>query len=113
DVQQGDILDIGVAAFEIGNVLIKEPDRGGGFNSVGPRAMMNLADVDRTEVIQPGSRITYRYLFAGGQARLEAFEAWADPRLPEDARMFGVKEGTEGIGNALDRAERFLLLGSL
>lgn len=113
DVQTGDVLDIGVASFEIGNVLVKEPDRGGGFNSVGPRAMMNLADVGRTDVVQPGSRISYRYLFAGNQSQLNEFEQWVEPRLPEDSRMFGVKEGTEGIGDALDRGERFLLLGSL
>ncbi|MEX2487900.1 MAG: FtsX-like permease family protein [Pseudomonadales bacterium] len=113
DVVRGDMLEIGVASFEVGKALIKEPDRGGGFNSVGPRVMMNLADVDKTEVIQPGSRITWRYLFAGDTTQLDTFQAWAEPRLPEDTRMFGVKEGTEGIGDALDRAERFLLLGGL
>lgn len=113
DVKRGDLLDIGVASLEVGKVLIKEPDRGGGFNSVGPRVMMNLADVEKTEVVQPGSRISWRYLFAGETSQLDAFQAWAEPRLPEDTRMFGVKEGTEGIGNALDRAERFLLLGGL
>ncbi|MCH7741846.1 MAG: FtsX-like permease family protein [Proteobacteria bacterium] len=112
-VDKGDILDIGVASFSIGNVLVKEPDRGSGFNSVGPRVLMNLADVPLTEVVQPGSRLTYRYLFAGEVAALDVFQAWAKPRLGVEARMFGVKEGAAGIGNALDRAERFLLLGGL
>ena len=112
-VSKGDILDIGVAGFPIGNVLVKEPDRGSGFNSAGPRVLMNLADVPATEVVQPGSRLTYRYLFAGDTAALDEFEAWAKPKLGVEARMFGVKEGAAGIGNALDRAERFLLLGGL
>ena len=112
-VNKGDILDIGVASFPITNVLVKEPDRGSGFNSVGPRVLMNLEDVPATEVVQPGSRLTYRYLFAGDVATLDEFEAWVKPKLGVEARMFGVKEGAAGIGNALDRAERFLLLGGL
>jgi putative ABC transport system permease protein len=112
-IQKGAMLDVGVASFPVGNVLIKEPDRGGGFNSVGPRVLMHLADVPDTEVIQPGSRLNYRYLFAGEASDLAEFESWVKPKLGLEARIFGVKEGTTGIGSALDRAERFLLLGGL
>lgn len=113
DIKPGDILDIGVASFIVEKALIKEPDRGGGFNNVGPRVMMNMVDVPATEVVRPGSRLSYRYLFSGQQDELNEFSDWARPRLPEDFRLFGVKEGTQGIGNALERAERFLLLGGL
>ncbi len=113
DIQTGDIIDIGAATFVVSKALIKEPDRGGGFSSTGPRVMMNLADVVTTEVVQPGSRITYRYLFSGNTDSLAEFQSWVKPRLKEGSRIFGVKEGTESIGNALDRAERFLLLGGL
>ncbi|MFT4797524.1 MAG: putative ABC transport system permease protein [Candidatus Azotimanducaceae bacterium] len=113
DLKPGDMLDIGVATFFVEKALIKEPDRGGGFNNVGPRVMMNMVDVPRTEVVQPGSRLSYRYLFSGPESALVEFDEWARPKLGEDFRMFGVKEGTEGIGNALARAERFLLLGGL
>jgi putative ABC transport system permease protein len=112
-VEKGSVLDVGVASFPVGNVLIKEPDRGSGFNSAGPRVLMNLADVPVTEVVQPGSRLSYRYLFAGEATNLAEFESWVKPKLGLEARMFGVKEGTTGIGSALDRAERFLLLGGL
>ena len=113
DVAPGDLLDVGVSSIPVTRVLIKEPDRGGGFSNAGPRVLMNMADVPATEVVQPGSRLTYRYLFAGERERLAQFETWVKPRLGLGARIFGVKEGAEGIGNALDRGERFLLLGSL
>ncbi len=113
DIAPGDLLDVGAFSIPVTRVLIKEPDRGGGFSSAGPRVLMNMADVPATEVVQPGSRLTYRYLFAGDRKSLADFEAWVKPRLGLEARIFGVKEGAEGIGNALDRAERFLLLGSL
>lgn len=112
-VEIGDVVDLGVASFTIGKILIKEPDRGGGFTDTGPRVMMNIADVPETEVVQPASRVNYRYLFAGDPGALDDFASWVKPRLGDNARMFGVKEGAEGIGNALDRAERFLLLGGL
>ncbi|MFT6011889.1 MAG: putative ABC transport system permease protein [Candidatus Azotimanducaceae bacterium] len=112
-VQAGDMLEIGVANLKVGKVLIKEPDRGGGFNSVGPRVLMNMADVAGTDVVQPGSRLSYRYLFAGDRESLADFSVWVKPQLDEDARLFGVKDGTERIGSALARAERFLLLGGL
>ncbi len=112
-VQTGDMLDIGVASFPLRSVLMKEPDRGGGFNSVGPRVMMNLVDVPETEVVQPGSRLTYGYLFAGDVKAMSEFESWVRPRLGLDARWIGVREGAQGIGRALDRAERFLLLGGM
>ena len=102
-----------MTSFVVSKALIKEPDKGGGFSNTGPRVLMNLSDVPLTEVVQPGSRLTYRYLFSGEKQALDDFQAWVKPRLDENVRMFGVKEGTEGIGNALDRAERFLLLGGL
>ena len=113
EVAPGDLLDVGVTSIPVTRVLIKEPDRGGGFSNAGPRVLMNMADVRATQVVQPGSRLTYRYLFAGDRGRLAQFEEWVKPRLGVGVRIFGVKEGAEGIGNALDRGERFLLLGSL
>lgn len=113
DVAPGDRVDVGAASLPLTRVLLKEPDRGGGFNSIGPRLLMHLEDVAATQVIQPGSRLTHRYLFAGSRAALAAFEGWAAPRLPSGARLFGVKEGAQGLGEALARGEKFLLLGSL
>ncbi len=113
DVTPGSMMDVGVASYPVTKVLIKEPDRGGGFSNAGPRVLMHLADVPATEVVQPGSRLTYRNLFAGDKQTLEEFDAWAKPLITPDMRMYGIKEGSEGIGDALERGERFLLLGSL
>ena len=113
DINVGDVLDVGVASLTVSRVLIKEPDRGGGFMGAGPRVLMNLADVPGTEVVQPGSRLTYRHLFAGEPEVVEEFANWVKPKLGEEYRLMGVKQGTQGIGRALERGERFLLLGGL
>ena len=110
----GDTVEVGVAKFVVTRVLIKEPDREAGFSAVGPRVMMNLTDVPKTQVVQPASRVTWRYLFAAdSQQLLDRFEQWAKPRLVSGERIYGVKQGVASIGNALDRAESFLLLGGL
>ena len=113
DVEKGEELEIGVAMFPATEVLVKEPDRGGGFSSAGPRVMMHLDDVGATEVVQPGSRLSYRYLFAGEADALDELVEFAEATLGDRARVFGVKDGAESLGDALERGERFLLLGGL
>ncbi|MDH5737978.1 MAG: ABC transporter permease, partial [Gammaproteobacteria bacterium] len=112
-VALGDVLEIGEAEFIVEKVLTREPDRGGGFFSAGPRVMMNLDDIHKTGIIQPGSRVTWRYLFAGDPQEQALLDAWMADNVPEGMRYYGVKESTETIGKALSRAESFLLLGGL
>lgn len=46
-------------------VLTYEPDRANNFYSLTPRVLMNIADLQSTGVIQPGSRVRYRDLWRG------------------------------------------------
>ena len=109
----GEEPEIGRALLPAKKVLLKEPDRGGGFNAVGPRILMHWDDVEQTGVIQPGSRVTYKLLVAGDSDALAEWSAEVAANLPDGIRLFGVRGGAEQIGRALERAERFLLLGSL
>jgi len=91
-----------------------EPDQAASFTGYGPRVLMNYADIPATGVVQPGSRVEYRELFAAPAPQLDAFRQWLQPRLDDSQRLLDVSEGQPGIGSALGRAERFLLLaGSL
>ena len=100
-----------MASLRIGGVLVAEPDRGGSMFDLGPRLLMNLQDVPATEVVQPGSRLSYRMLLAGDNDELEALKE-ALPLQP-NYRWASIRESSSSIGNALDRAESFLLLGLL
>ncbi|WP_241263386.1 ABC transporter permease [Parahaliea mediterranea] len=114
DVAIGDRVGIGEATFEVVAAARTEPDQAAGFYSMGPRVLMHYDDIPATGVVQPGSRVEYRQLYAGEPAAREAFEAWLKPRLESGQRLLDVEQGQPGIGGALDRAERFLLLaGSL
>ncbi|MCZ6656828.1 MAG: ABC transporter permease [Gammaproteobacteria bacterium] len=111
DIGLGDEVEVGLARLKVGKVLIKEPDRGGSFFDLGPRLLMNIADVPATEVVQPGSRIGYRMLLKGPDTELEALKD--ELPLEPNYRWVGIRDSSPRIGSALDRAESFLLLGGL
>jgi putative ABC transport system permease protein len=110
-VSVGDTVQVGVAKLRVGRVLVSEPDRGGSMFDLGPRLLMRVEDVPRTEVVQPGSRIAYRLLLRGPEDALEALRAEIAPE--PTWRWRGIRESSPSIGAALERAESFLLLGGL
>ena len=114
DVAIGDQVGIGEAQFRIAAAARTEPDQAAGFFGVGPRVLMHYSDIPATRVVQPGSRVEYRQLFAGDPAQLETLVAEIEPQLVTGQRLLDVEQGQPGIGSALERAESFLLLaGSL
>lgn len=111
DVNIGDQVEMGEHRLKVTAILVREPD--GGFNmaALAPRTLMSVEDVAKTQVVQPGSRVRYKHLYSGEEASLEAFHDWLEPRLEESQKWRNVRDGQPAIADALDRAERFLLLG--
>ena len=109
-ISVGDNLYIGEARFQITKALVNEPDRGSNILSIGPRVMMHIADIDSTGVIQPASRVQYRYLFAGEAVDLLAFGEWLKAKLEPSHRWLGLEDTQPRISQSLQRAEEFLLL---
>lgn len=111
DVTLGDTVEVGVAGLTISGVLVSEPDRGGSLFDLGPRLLMRMEDVPRTEVVQPGSRLSYRLLLRGDDDALAELESSLP--LEPNFRWRDIRDSSQSIGAALDRAESFLLLGGL
>ncbi|HET6466731.1 MAG TPA: FtsX-like permease family protein [Nitrospiria bacterium] len=59
----GDPVKLGEALFTVRGVIRQEPDRVAGTFSLGPRVLLSQEGLRRTGLIQPGSRMTDRYLF--------------------------------------------------
>jgi putative ABC transport system permease protein len=113
-LQMGDRIYIGEAQLTVAKVVVNEPDRGSNFISIGPRVLMNIGDIARTGVIQPGSRVRYRYLFAGQEAALNDYGSWLKPLMGGAYKWLTLKDSQPRIARSLQRAEDFLLLaGSL
>ncbi len=113
DVRPGDRIGLGERELVIAGVIVKEPESAVGFANLGPRLMLNAADLPGTGLIQPGSRIRYRLLLAGPPGPLEAFRRAAEPQLAAGQRLEGIRDARPEIRSGLERAERFLALAAL
>jgi len=111
DLAIGDRIGLGLTELRVGAILQSEPDGSSSLVAMGPRLMMNTADVEAAGVLQPGSRVQYLSLLAGDAAALEQWRAGIEPRLDSGQRFLSVDDGQPRVANALDRAQSFLLLG--
>jgi putative ABC transport system permease protein len=109
----GSQLSIGAATFRVGRVLISRPDQGGTFAELAPALIMNSADLPATQLIQPGSRVSYAALFAGDRDRIETFKAWLGAHKQRRERLRDITDASPQIRNAVERSGRFLSLASL
>jgi len=116
-LKMGDSLLLGQAQLRIARVITLEPDRGVGFMNFAPRVMVNVADVAATGLVQPASRLSYRFAVAGPERAAKAFSDWAAARLKQGdlrgVRLESIESGRPEMQQALDRAGRFLRLTAL
>lgn len=113
----GDKLLLGDAALRISRTIVLEPDRGGGFMSFAPRVMLNQADLAATALVQPASRLTYRFAVVGTPQAVQQFSDWATAEIKRSdlrgVRVESLESGRPEMRQALDRAEKFLSLVAL
>ena len=112
-VSLGDRLRIGAGSFKVTQVLDYRPDEGTGFVNLAPAALLNYADIGATELIQPGSRVTYCELFAGAPQQVARFRDYLTANKAPGERLREVEESSRQLNSAIDRASRFLNLASL
>lgn len=113
DVDIGDTVSLGSAEFKITRVLEFRPDQGFGFTSLAPSILVNVSDVPAMDVIKPGSRVTYKQLFAGSPEQVAAFAARYKDALQPEEQLSTIDDAGAQITAAIDRARRFLTLASL
>ncbi|WP_049057070.1 putative ABC transporter permease subunit YbbP, partial [Klebsiella aerogenes] len=63
--------------------------------------------------VQPGSRVSWRYKFAGSAQQLAAYERWLLPKLGAEHRWIGLEQDDSALGKSLERSQQFLLLSAL
>ena len=116
-LKMGDPLLLGDARLRVGRVIVAEPDRGTGFVNFAPRVMINDADVAASGLIQPASRVSYRFAVAGADPQVTAFVKWALAEAQKPAvrgvRVESLEGGRPEMRQTLDRAEKFLNLVAL
>jgi putative ABC transport system permease protein len=113
----GDALLLGDTQMKVTRVIVVEPDRGTGFVNFAPRVMINAADLPATHLVQPASRVSYRFAVAGPDAQVTAFVDWALEEVKKPSirgvRVESLEGGRPEMRQTLDRAEKFLNLVAL
>lgn len=109
----GDSVTLGEKPLKLARIITHEPDRRGDLYSLSPRILFNLADLEATAVIRPGSNAHYYALFAGEAKTILEFKQWLKPLLHPGQKLVDIHEDRPELGNALSRAERYLGLSSI
>ena len=73
-VDTGTVIEVGTARLALSRVLDFRPDEGWSFVDLAPTLLINDLDLESTGLVQPGSRVTYRMLFAGEQSSVDDFK---------------------------------------
>ena len=113
----GDELLLGDSHFKVARIIVNEPDRGGGFMNFAPRVMLNQADIEATRLVQPASRVNYRFAVAGAEPAVKLFAQWATQQVENPGirgvRVESLESGRPEMRQTMDRAEKFLNLVAL
>lgn len=72
----GDALNIADAQFKVTGVIEQDTNQEMGFTGFSPTVIISQLDVERTNAIQPGSRIDYRLLMSGEPEQLKSYETY-------------------------------------
>ncbi len=112
-LRRGGRVWLGNAEFEVTAVLTGEPGRGGDLFAIAPRVLLNRADLAKTGLIQPGSRVVYRLLVAGPPIQVKAFRKAVEQALAPGVSVQGVENARPEVRAALSRAQQFLGLAAM
>ncbi|MFH5924792.1 ABC transporter permease [Roseomonas xinghualingensis] len=116
NLSPGAVVRIGEGQFTYRGALVEEPDKAAGPAVFGPRALVPLAALEATGLIQPGSLVTYELRAAlppGADATAFASALRNQPFADGGWRVRDASQGQPGVNRFLDQAASFLVLAGL
>jgi len=121
NAQVGDEIAVGRSTLKIAAVITQESDRGGNFYSLSPRLMMHLDDVENADLIQTGSRVTWRILAATNAYLppqktaqiIDNYKQWLKPQLAAHQSIESLSDNNQALAGALDKARSYLSLAAI
>jgi putative ABC transport system permease protein len=112
-LKYGDEIYVGDATFVFEATIMYEPDRGSTNFAFAPKTIMNIKDLDKTNLIQPGSRVEYNYLFTGPEEEISQIRSTLEKNKKPGDDIESLNEDDSSLGQTVDRSENFFLLGGL
>ena len=87
EVTINDTVNIGEKDFSISGIILSESDRGAGSFAFAPKAIMNSSDLEEANVIQPGSRVRYSYVFVGSEETIKLLENFFQSKKNQEMKL--------------------------
>lgn len=114
DVKLGDSIKVGEVNFPIQGILKSIPGSTAVSTSVAPPVVIPYSYIDKTELLQFGSRKEYQYFFrASDTLNLEKFEDKIEPMLDiENADLDTHTSTSRRLGRSYDNVGKFLNLAA-
>ncbi|MFY0991107.1 ABC transporter permease [Halomonas sp. C05BenzN] len=113
EVDLGDSVRVGEAELTVAGLIEREPDQQGGFGNFNPRLMMHADDLAATHLVQDGSRVSFELLAAGPVEAVDGLAPLLERLRRDGVEVRDVRRDRPQLGNALERAERYLSLAGL
>ena len=117
-VAVGETIRIGEHAYQLRGIIVSEPDRLSSGFGFGPRAMMSMAGLEASELVQPGSLVEWEYNLAWpeplDEAQLARFEDATHAAHPDAGwRIRDRTEASPRLSRAIEQFAQFLTLVGL
>ncbi len=114
-------LGVGLGArLRLGNLqlravatILAEPDRRLQVFGFAPRVLINDRELAASGLVQPASRVTYRWMVAGERSQVSALVGALRQQLARGQHLETLEDGRPEIQRTLERAQRFLGLVAL
>jgi putative ABC transport system permease protein len=109
--QVGANLKIGDSTFRIAAILVREPDRMSSGMGLGPRVMMTQSAIEKSGLLQQGSRSGERFLFklSANSGSIATVRTRLEQVLP-DAQITDFRESNPALTDGLKRSTGLLSL---
>lgn len=112
-VKIGTEIQLGSTTLHVAGEVVQEPDQSFNPLAFAPRALIHQHDLAAAQVLLPGSRVTYRYLFHGSSAALNNWDQWVSSRLQAGQKQLKPEQANKNLSHQLQRSERFFRIASL
>ncbi|MDX1836155.1 hypothetical protein DIZ81_03015 [Legionella taurinensis] len=113
NVALGETIHIGAGSFRVTGIIRQEPGQTGDWFSFSPRILMNQADIDKTQVIRPGSNLIYSWLLKGNPDTLAQLQERLKSQLTEQQQWLDSQNSTPAVSRTIERTLNYLHLGTL
>jgi len=105
------LIELGQLELKPNKILSLEPDRGGSLFNLAPRIMISIEDLDKAELILPGSRVRYHLLLSAKADVIKHFIAEIKPQLSADESIQSLQNARPEMRSALERVRNFFAFG--